>query len=96
MLIIQGKSRTVGSYSGVARVSGAQGNSENWRPPEADMRTKKKTLNNSKYMTVLIKKMQMLIIMQTQFSSCSQLRIHYGSCELVFEGDRWLIRSNNQ
>ena len=30
--------------SGVARVSGAQGNAENWRPPEADMRTKKKHL----------------------------------------------------
>ena len=29
--------------SGVARVSGAQGNTENWRPPEADMRTKKNT-----------------------------------------------------
>ena len=30
--------------SGVARVSGAQGNAENWRPSEADMRTKKKHL----------------------------------------------------
>ena len=29
--------------SGVARVSGAQGNAENWCPPEAGMRTKKNT-----------------------------------------------------
>ena len=40
--------------------------------------------------------MQMLIIMQTQFNSCSQLRIHYSSCELIIESDRWSIRSNNQ
>ena len=46
----------LGYCSGLARVPGAQGNAENWRPPEVDMRTKKKTLNNSKYMTILIKK----------------------------------------
>ena len=27
-------------YSGVARVSGTQGNAENWRPPEADIKKK--------------------------------------------------------